>query len=205
MGRFEVFCLAITASEERLVETGGPHRVVSDNLFGDVLKIGNQTPPGTLVDYSRGSCRADLRFCYHSPLSSSLVSARVWTPSVSVRSPRPSSLLVVLRPTPWMPSAFNTVAGCAASSLSSAACERPGWHRKSSAVIVCPFSPQSLDFRHAGHLLLLPLFADTKIFTRQFVGRIHGDRLLQGAAGLLDAAPRGGTIPGPIRPCMHQC
>ena len=65
VGRFEVFCLVITAGEERLVETGGLHRVGSDKLtylFGDVLKIGNQTPPGTVVDDSRGLCRADLRF-----------------------------------------------------------------------------------------------------------------------------------------------
>jgi hypothetical protein len=64
--------------------------------------------------------------CHHSPLSSSAVRARVWTPSGSVRSPRSRSLFVVLRPTPRMPNAFNTVMGCTAMSLSHAARERPG-------------------------------------------------------------------------------
>ena len=64
--------------------------------------------------------------CHHSPLSSSAVRARVWTPSGSVRSPRARSLFVVLRPTPRMPNAFNTVMGCTATSLSHAARERPG-------------------------------------------------------------------------------
>ena len=69
MGRFEVFGLVITAGEERPSRDGrGLHRAGSDKLtylFGDVVKIGNQPPPGTVVDDSRGSCgraRADLRF-----------------------------------------------------------------------------------------------------------------------------------------------
>src|SRR5580658_104787 len=88
-----------------------------------------------------------------------------------------------------MPCAFNTVAGCAASSMSRAACERPGWHRRSSEVIDLPvLNEVSLSPNTLGQLLRLPLFAETKILTRQIVGRIHGDRPLQGAAGFLDAA-----------------
>src|ERR1700683_1580913 len=95
-----------------------------------------------------------------------------------------------------MPRPFNAVAGCAASSMSRAACERPGWHRRSSEVIDLPvLNEVSLSPNTLGQLLRLPLFAETKILTRQIVGRIHGDRPLQGAAGFLDAAPPVGTTP----------
>jgi hypothetical protein len=53
LGIVEVFRFVTTADEEHLVETGSPHRVGSDeltDLFGDVLKIGNQTTPGSAVD-----------------------------------------------------------------------------------------------------------------------------------------------------------
>src|ERR1039458_4147447 len=96
-----------------------------------------QAPPGYVIDVPDRpvggwddrlqrilSHRSSL--CHYLPLSSSAVRARVWAPSGSVRSPRASSRFVVLRPTPWMPSAFNTVVGCNARILSHAARERPG-------------------------------------------------------------------------------
>ncbi len=108
-----------------------------------------QAPPGFVIDspdrpvgglayrlQSIVSRRSSL--CHHSPLSSSAVRTRVWTPSGSVRSPRARSLFVVLRPTPRMPNAFNTVMGCTATSLSHAACERPGCPRKAFALIGVP-------------------------------------------------------------------
>jgi hypothetical protein len=72
---------------------------------------------------------------HHLRLNSSRVIDRFCTPSGSLRTPRARNRMVVLRPAPCIRSVCNTVAGCCSTSELMAARERPGWPRRSSAVM----------------------------------------------------------------------